>query len=58
MQSPPFWSNSMDIINEYLYLGDIKAANNLNLLRSRSITHVLAVYDGTIPMHKEHFIYK
>jgi hypothetical protein len=41
-----------------LYVGSVFAANDLELLNSHSITHILQVAEELKPKHKKHFKYK
>lgn len=40
---------SIDKIIDKLYLGDIRAANNFNTLKSKGITHILQALGGFHP---------
>ena len=39
----------MDRVTDKLYIGNIKAASDMNTLKSRGITHILQVADGFEP---------
>ena len=49
---------SIDLIIEGIYLGDIRAAQNLFCLKSKKVTHVLQALGGLLPPHPDHFKYK
>jgi hypothetical protein len=40
---------SIDKIIDNLYLGDVWAANNINILKSKRITHILQALGGFNP---------
>ena len=48
----------MDKITDNLYLGDIRAAANLFLLKSHGVTHVLQVLAGLNPCFPDQIQYK
>ena len=50
--------SSIDKILDGLYLGDIRAAQNLFCLKSKGVTHVLQALGGMTPPHPNHFKYK
>jgi hypothetical protein len=48
----------MDKIIDRLYLGNLKAAQDLNALKSAGITHILTVAAGLNPFFPKDFKYK
>ena len=48
----------MDKIADRLYLGNLKAAQNLNALKAAGITHILTVAEGITPFFPKDFKYK
>ncbi len=48
----------MDCIMEHLYIGSRDAANNLELLKEKKITHILIVAKYVIPTYPDLFKYK
>ena len=45
-------------IIDQIYLGDIRAANNLFSMKSNGVTHVLQALGGMAPPFPKHFKYK
>lgn len=49
---------SIDKILDQIWLGDIRAAQNLFCLRSKGITHILQALGGMQPTFPQQFNYK
>ena len=47
----------MNQIIDNLWLGDIRAANNMFMLKSKGVTHVLQAMGGMNPPFTSHFKY-
>jgi len=50
--------STIDKIIEGIYLGDIRAATSLPILKSKGITHVLQALGGMYPPFPDDFKYK
>ena len=49
---------SINKIIDNLYLGDIRAANNIFSLKSNGVTHILQALGGMNPPFPNQFVYK
>ena len=50
--------STIDKITDQIYLGDIRAANNMFSLKSKGVTHILQALGGMHPAFPNHFTYK